>query len=71
MWFALLVVWLPMTWLGTMSRLVAPRLPDRFHRLHAFELNGRLYEMLGVRLFKRLLRRGPLAAFNPRPAPSG
>jgi hypothetical protein len=64
-WFALLVVWLPMVWLGTVSRLVVPRLPGRCHELQAFERDGRVYGLLGVRLFKRLLRRGPLAVFNP------
>lgn len=63
--FAFLVVWIPMAWLGTMSRFVRPRLPERYHRLRAFERSGRLYELLGVKLAKRLLRRGPLAVFNP------
>ena len=63
--FAFLVVWVPMTWLGTVSRVAQPRLPDGYHRLRAFERDGRVYERLGVRVFKRLLRRGPLAAFNP------
>lgn len=63
--FAFLVVWLPMTWLGTVSRVVQPRLPASYHDLREFERDGRLYERLGVRLVKRLLRRGPLAVFNP------
>ena len=64
-WFAFLVVWVPMAWLGTVSRFVRPRLPSAYHDLRAFERDGRLYERLGVVLAKRLLRRGPLAAFNP------
>lgn len=64
-WFAFLVVWVPMAWLGTVSRLARPRLPESYHRLRSVEQNGRLYELLGVRLVKRLLRRGPLAVFNP------
>ncbi len=64
-WFAFLVVWVPMAWLGTLSRVARPRLPERYHRLRASEQDGRLYELLGVRPVKRLLRRGPLAAFNP------
>ena len=64
-WFAFLVVWLPMVWLGTVGRWMRPRLPDRWHRLRAFERDGRLYERLGVRLAKKVLRRGPLAVFNP------
>ena len=76
-WFAFLVVWLPMTWLGTVSRVVQPRLPARYHALREFERGGHLYELLGIRLVKRLLRRGPLAAFNPdlhiptQPTPAG
>ncbi len=63
--FSFLVVWLPMVWLGTVSRAVVPRLPAGWYELHGFEQDGRCYELVGVRLFKRLLRRGPLAVFNP------
>jgi hypothetical protein len=63
--FAFLVVWVPMTWLGTVSRVVQPRLPASYHRLREFERDGRRYEAVGVGLAKRLLRRGPLARFNP------
>lgn len=63
--FAFAVVWLPMVGLGVASRFVQPRLPRSFHRLRAFERDGRCYEVVGVRVAKRLLRRGPFAAFNP------
>jgi Glycosyl-4,4'-diaponeurosporenoate acyltransferase len=63
--FAFLVVWVPLTWLGTVSRIFQPRLPRRYHALRDFERDPWRYELLGVRLVKRLLRRGPLAAFNP------
>lgn len=63
--FSFLVVWLPMVWLGTVSRVVVPRLPARWYRLRGFELDGRCYELVGVRSAKRLLRRGPLSRFNP------
>ena len=63
--FAFAVVWLPMTWAGTLTRIVTPRLPETYHRLRGWELDGRVYEMLGVRIVKALLRRGPLAVFNP------
>jgi hypothetical protein len=63
--FAFVVVWLPMTWLGTVSHFVRLRLPEACHTLRGFERDGRVYERLGVRLVKRLLRRGPFAIFNP------
>jgi hypothetical protein len=65
-WFALVVVWAPMTALGTMSHVVPIHLPERFHRLRRFEIDGRVYEWLGIRTVKRLLRRGPVTWFNPR-----
>lgn len=65
MWFGLAIVWLPMTWVGIASRVAQVRLPRRFHRLRAWERSGRLYEYVGVRLVKSMLRRGPLAVFNP------
>jgi hypothetical protein len=63
--FAFAVVWVPMAWLGIVSRFARPRLPAGYHALHRLERDGRLYERLGVRLAKRMLRRGPLAVFNP------
>lgn len=64
-WFAFLVVWVPMTCLGMISRVVQPRLPRRYHGLRGFERDGHVYELLGIRAVKWTLRRGPLAAFNP------
>lgn len=63
--FAFLVVWVPMTWLGTVSRVAQPRLQASYHELRRFERDGRAYELVGVRTAKHLLRRGPLAFFNP------
>lgn len=63
--FAFVVVWFPMVVVGVMSRVVQVRLPERFHALRRFERGGRVYELVGIRWFKAVLRRGPLAAFNP------
>jgi Glycosyl-4,4'-diaponeurosporenoate acyltransferase len=67
--FAFLVVWLPLAWFALLGRVLAGRpvlrLPAQVHALHAFERDGRVYQLLGVRMAKRLLRRGPLAVFAP------
>jgi hypothetical protein len=63
--FALVIVWAPMTALGTVSHVLPIRLPEHFHRLRSFELDGRVYERLGVRAAKRLARRGPISWCNP------
>ena len=69
-WFAFVVVWLPLVWFALLWRVLALRrpvlrLPAQVHALRAFERDGRVYELLGVRVAKGLLRRGPLAAFAP------
>lgn len=68
--FAFVVVWLPLAWFALLWRVLALRrpvlrLPAQVHALRAFERDGRVYELLGVRVAKRLLRRGPLAVFAP------
>jgi hypothetical protein len=65
LWFAFVIVWFPMVVVGVLSRVVQVRLPGRFHALRGFERSGRVYELVGVRAFKAMLRRGPIAAFNP------
>jgi hypothetical protein len=65
-WFAFVVVWVPMVAVGLLSRVVQVRLPDHYHELRRFERDGRVYERLGVRSAKAALRRGPLARFNPQ-----
>ena len=69
-WFAFVVVWLPLAWFAVLWRVLALRrpvlrLPAQVQALRAFERDGRVYELLGVRVAKRLLRRGPLAVFAP------
>lgn len=63
--FAFVAVWAPMAGLGTLSHVVRVRLPARWYRLRPWERDGRVHELLGVRVAKRILRRGPLARFNP------
>jgi Glycosyl-4,4'-diaponeurosporenoate acyltransferase len=63
--FAFLVVWLPMTWVGTISHVVRLRMPDAWHVLRSVEVSGRIYERTGVQWVKQMLRRGPFAVFNP------
>ncbi|MFN8022710.1 MAG: hypothetical protein U0Q03_14375 [Acidimicrobiales bacterium] len=64
-WFAFVAVWAPMTALGTASRAMRPRLPEGWYRLRPWERSGRVYERIGIRAVKALLRRGPLSWFNP------
>ena len=68
--FAFLVVWLPLAWFALLWRILGLRrpvlrLPAQVHALRPVEVDGRVYELLGVRVAKWLLRRRPLAAFAP------
>lgn len=66
--FAFLVVWLPLACFAVLGRVLRRpvlRLPAQVHALRSVERDGRVYELMGVRVAKRLLRRGPLAVFAP------
>ena len=64
--FAFLLVWTIMCWVTVVLRAFPVRFPDRYYHLRPAERDGRLYEMLGMRVAKGLLRRGPLRIFNPK-----
>lgn len=63
--FALLVNWLAMSWVAIVGQAVQLSLPLRFYEIQPFEQTGIVYERLGIRLFKGLVRRGPLSIFSP------
>lgn len=69
-WFALVVVLLPLAWFALLGRILVLqrpvlRLSAHVHALRAVERDERIYELVGVRVAKRLLRRSPLAVGAP------
>ena len=64
--FAFLVNWLVMSWVAIVGQAVPFSFPAGYYQIQSFERTGRIYERLGVHLFKKLVRRGPLAVFNPK-----
>jgi len=62
---AFLVNWLAMSWVAIAGQAVHFSFPLRYYDIKGFERAGQVYERLGIRLFKRLVRRGPLAIFSP------
>lgn len=63
--FAFLVNWLVMSWVAVLGQAISFSLPDAYYEIKPFENGGRIYERLGIRLFKKLVRRGPLTLFSP------
>jgi len=61
---AFLVNWLIVTWMATVALSIRLPLPSRYYDIKACENGGRIYEHLGVRFFKKLVRRGPLSIFS-------
>jgi len=62
--FAFLVNWLAMSWVAFVGQAVNFAFPSSYHDIQAFEGSGQVYERLGIRLFKKLVRRGPLSIFS-------
>lgn len=64
--FAFLVNWLVMSWIALMGQVVDfPPFSPVYYEIKLFEQSGRLYERFGIRLFKKVVRRGPLTIFSP------
>jgi hypothetical protein len=62
---ALLISWLGMSWAAMAGQVVRFRLSAGYYRARPCERDGRIYERLGIRLFKMAVRRGPLAILSP------
>lgn len=64
--FAFLINWLMMSWVAILGQSVTfPSFAPSYYAVKTFEQSGKFYERLGVQLFKKLVRRGPLAVFSP------
>ena len=63
--FAFLVNWLVMSWVAIMGQVLCFSFRSGYYRIRPFESDGRLYERVGIRFFKRLVRRGPLSVLSP------
>ena len=63
--FALIASWLTVSVVAVVGQALPFHLPAPFYEFRAFERSGAVYERLGVRLFKRVVRRGPLSVFSP------
>lgn len=67
---ALLVNWLGMSWVALVGQTAHFVFPPRYYEVKSFEGTGQLYECLGIRLFKSLVRRGPPDDLQSHPAVS-
>jgi len=62
---AFLANWLAMSWIAIIGQVIHLSFAPGYYRTRPFEGTGQVYERLGIRLFKRLVRRGPLSIFSP------
>src|SRR5574342_38324 len=63
--FALLANWIAMSCVAILGQVISFTYSPRYYDIKAFEQTGRIYEHLGIRYFKKLVRRGPLSVFSP------
>jgi hypothetical protein len=63
--FAFLANRILMSWVAFNGKLVKRPMPDIYSAPYGCEQSGRIYELLGNRLFKAMGRRGLLAIFSP------
>lgn len=62
---ALVVNWFVLSWIATVTLVTHLSFPAVYYKARSFERTGQLYERIGIRLIKRLLRRWPLRILSP------
>lgn len=62
---ALVINWMVLSWIATVTLVAHLSFPLAYYDTRPFEQTGQLYERVGIRLVKRLLRRGPLRILSP------
>src|SRR5574341_1058650 len=62
---ALVVNWFVLSWIATVTQVTHLSFPSTYYDTKPFERTGQFYERVGIRLVKKLLRRGPLRALSP------
>ena len=62
---ALLINWLAMSWVAIVGQVVNFSIASKYYDIKLFEKTGKVYERLGIRLFKKMVRRGPFSIFSP------
>lgn len=68
---AFCATWFVIVWLATLHLLMRLRFPEWYYQPKNFDKFGRVYELLGVLFFRKLVRRGPLHIFAPKYQYSG
>lgn len=62
---AFVVNWFVLAWTATVTLIARLSLPPAYYTSRPFERTGAVYERIGIRRVKRLLRRGPLRVLSP------
>ncbi len=62
---ALVVNWMVLVWISTVTLVAHLSFPSAYYNIRPFERTGQFYERVGIRLAKKLLRRGPLRILSP------
>jgi hypothetical protein len=64
--FAFLINWLLMSWVAILGQFISfPFFAPTYYEIKPFEQSGRVYERVGIAIFKKMVRRGPFSIFSP------
>ncbi len=62
---ALLLNWIAMSWVAIFGQFITLSFAPAYYEPQPVEQTGHIYELVGIRLFKRMVRRGPLTILSP------
>lgn len=62
---AFLINWLAMSWVALTGQVINVSFSPGYYAVRPFEQSGLIYECLGIRIFKKLMRSKPWSFLNP------
>ncbi len=63
---SLCATWFVMVWVTSLRLLIPFGLPNGYFRPRSFEKSGGIYDLLGVPVLRKLIRRGPVHVLAPK-----
>jgi hypothetical protein len=63
--FSFLINWIAMSWIALVGQVIPVLMPSNYYRIRPFEKDGALYELIGIKWFKKLVTWKPLTVLSP------
>jgi hypothetical protein len=63
--FGFLINWVAVSWIALVGQVIPVLMPPNYYPIRPFEKDGSLYDLIGIKWFKRLVTWRPLTVLSP------